>query len=166
MIKSGMFREDLFFRIRASTIVTLPLAKHNEDIPSLVSHFLRPMRMTKSREFRMNVDALEVMTHYTWPGNIRELRNTVESLCSSCRGIDVITRESVLWTLFEASKGDAANVVPFQSAKIDFERDYYRTLLIKFNGNISRAAKASGIERAYFSKRTKALGLSKEKVVK
>lgn len=161
MIKNGTFREDLYFRIKAATLVTLPLSKHKEDIPSLISHFLKPLRIERKMDFRMSVDAIDVMTHYTWPGNIRELRNTVESLCAACRGTEVITKESVLWTLFEENKGDSGNIIPFSAAKIDFERDYYRTLLIKFNGNISKAAQASGIERAYFSKRTKALGLSK-----
>ena len=62
-------------------------------------------------------------------------------------------------------KSDFLSIVPFQSAKKNFERDYCRTLLIKFNGNILRSAQASGIKLSYLSKRVKAMGLSKEKVV-
>jgi DNA-binding NtrC family response regulator len=167
MIKTGAFREDLYFRIKAATLVTMPLTKHKEDIPSLISHFLKPFRARKNRDYSMSVDALEVMMHYTWPGNIRELRNTVEALCAACRDHgDVITKESVLWTLSEAAKNDDAPVVLFSAAKMDFERDYYRTLLIKFNNNISKSSRAAGIERAYFSKRIRALGLAKGKEVK
>jgi DNA-binding NtrC family response regulator len=163
MIKCGTFREDLYFRLRAACIITAPLSKHKEDIPSLVNHFLRRVQADTNRNFEMSVEALEVIIHYTWPGNIRELKNVVESLCAITMETDVISKERVLWVLSESLKGDTAPVVPFSSAKIDFERDYYRTLLIKCNGNISMASRAAGIERAYFSKRIRALGLAKDK---
>jgi DNA-binding NtrC family response regulator len=162
MIKCGSFREDLFFRLRAALVVTQPIVKHKEDIPSLTNHFLKGMREVKHRDFEFSVDALETLTHYTWPGNIRELKNTVEVLCTAAQDTGIISRESVVWALSESGRGDNAPVTPFSTAKIDFERDYYRTLLIKFNGVISSAARAAGIERAYFSKRIRALGLSKE----
>jgi DNA-binding NtrC family response regulator len=165
MIKAGLFREDLYFRLRAATIITQPLCKHKEDIPPLINHFLSKQRRESGRDFSMSIEALDVITHYTWPGNIRELKNTIESLCSINQDSDVISKESVLWVLSEAAKGDTAPIVPFSAAKIDFERDYYRNLLIKFTGNISMASRAAGIERAYFSKRIKALGLAKEKFV-
>jgi two-component system nitrogen regulation response regulator NtrX len=165
MIKAGLFREDLYFRLRAASIVTSPLSKHKEDIPALINHFLSKQRQNTGREFSISIEALDVITHYTWPGNIRELKNTIESLCSMSQESDVISKESVLWVLSEAAKGDTAPVVPFSAAKMDFERDYYRNLLIKFNGNISMASRAAGIERAYFSKRIRALGLAKEKFV-
>lgn len=163
MIKAGLFREDLYFRLRAALIVTQPLARHKEDIPPLLNHFLKTCAASWKKQFSLSVDALEVLMHYTWPGNIRELKNTVESLCTIAQEEGAISRESVLWVLSEASKGDSAPVVPFSAAKMDFERDYYRNLLIKFNGNISAASRAAGIERAYFSKRIRALGLAKEK---
>lgn len=77
-----------------------------------------------------------------------------------------LSKENVIKHTPALEKSECLSVVPFQSAKKTFERDYYRTLLIKFNDNISRAAQASGIERAYFSKRAKALRLSKETVIK
>ena len=163
MIKCGSFREDLYFRLRAAAIVTQPLVKHKEDIPALIKHFLTRAREEKDRDFEMSVDALEVITHYTWPGNIRELKNTIQALCSLAQDSSVITRESVLWVISESARGDSTSVIPFSTAKIDFERDYYRTLLITFGGNISKAARAAGIERAYFSKRIRALDLAKEK---
>jgi transcriptional regulator with PAS, ATPase and Fis domain len=165
MIKAGLFREDLYFRLRAATIVTQPLAKHKEDIPALINHFLANQRQETGRDFSLNIEALEVITHYTWPGNVRELKNTIESICGINQESNVITRENILWVLSEATKGDSAPVVPFSAAKMDFERDYYRNLLIKFKGNISLASRAAGIERAYFSKRIRALGLAKEMFV-
>jgi DNA-binding NtrC family response regulator len=165
MIRAGLFREDLYFRLRAAAIVTQPLSRHKEDIPALINHFLLQQRQETGRDFSISIEALDVITHYAWPGNIRELKNVIETLCSVNRDSDVISRDSVLWALSEAAGGDAAPVVPFSAAKMDFERDYYRNLLLKYTGNISMASRAAGIERAYFSKRIRALGLAKEKFV-
>jgi two-component system, NtrC family, nitrogen regulation response regulator NtrX len=165
MIKNGLFREDLYFRIKGATIVTQPLTKHKEDIPVLIAEFLRKSREENGRDFALGVDAFDVLMHYTWPGNIRELKNTVASLCALTPAGGVITKENALRVLSETMRGaDEGPVVPFSAAKMDFEREYYRTLLIKFDGNISRAGRAAGIERAYLSKRIKALGLANEKV--
>ena len=162
MIKAGLFREDLYFRIRAATIVTQPLARHKEDIPVLINYFMNRLRAEKGTEFTLNVDAFDMLMHYTWPGNIRELKHTVELLCTMSKDGAMITRESVVWVLSMEASGDSGQIVPFSTAKKDFERAYYRTMLIKYNGNISMASRAAGIERAYFSKRLRALGIEKE----
>ncbi len=162
MIRSGMFREDLFYRLRARSIVTQPLTGHKEDIPSLTDYFMRTMGAAKGREFRLHEDALDVLRHYAWPGNIRELRNAVVALFEGALDTGTITRQNVLWVLSEAVHDGTVPVRPFAEAKMDFERDYYRALLLKFDGNISGAARAGGIERAYFSKRIRALGLENE----
>jgi DNA-binding NtrC family response regulator len=162
MIHSGMFREDLFYRLRASSIVTQPLVNHREDIPLLVNHFLNAAGAAMARTFTLHDDAREVLVHYAWPGNIRELRNTVGALCGVALDTGVITRQNILQVLSEAQQEGSLPVRPFSEAKMDFERDYYRDLLMKFGGNISGASRASGIERAYFSKRVRALGLEKD----
>jgi DNA-binding NtrC family response regulator len=160
MIVHGQFREDLFFRLKAALITTEPLNAHKEDVPALIKHFLSHMSSQNNREFIMSAEALEVMEHYSWPGNVRELKNTIETLCSLSRDSDLLDRENVLWVISETAGNDHSPVVQFSEAKIDFEREYYRKLLIKCNNNISMAARESGIERAYFSKRIRALGLA------
>lgn len=162
MIRSGMFREDLFYRLRAGSIVTQPLINHKEDIPPLADYFMHTMSVEKGREFRLHEDAVDVLRHYAWPGNIRELRNAVAALCEGALDTGTITRQNVLWVLSEVVREGTMPVRPFAEAKMDFERDYYRALLLKFSGNISGAARAGGIERAYFSKRIRTLGLENE----
>jgi DNA-binding NtrC family response regulator len=159
MVRDGSFRQDLFFRLKACMIQTESLATHREDIPCLVQHFLSRCQAKEQRPFSITAQAVELLVNYEWPGNVRELKNTIESLCTIAGKAGTITLESIEWLLNGVQRQSPSSVVPFAQAKIDFERNYYRSLLERFHGNISVAARVSGIERAYFSKRVKALGL-------
>ena len=75
MVQEGAFREDLFYRLNVFTLRLPPLRERKEDIPTLVDHFLK--MMPKSVE--ISSVALQMLMAYAWPGNIRELKNTVES---------------------------------------------------------------------------------------
>lgn len=84
-VKAGRFREDIFFRISAFTLVLPPLRERKEDIPEFVRFFTRHF----AREFAKNVtgfedDAVELLLSCSWPGNIRELRNVVERSVMLC----------------------------------------------------------------------------------
>jgi transcriptional regulator with GAF, ATPase, and Fis domain len=76
MVKAGKFREDLFYRINAFTMVLPPLSERREDIPLLISHFLEGA----PKPARLSSDALQILMNYSWRGNVRELRNTVERI--------------------------------------------------------------------------------------
>ena len=75
MVQEGTFREDLFYRLNVFTVRTPPLRERKEDIPTLVDHFLK--RMPKPIE--ISSVALQMLMAFAWPGNIRELKNTIES---------------------------------------------------------------------------------------
>ena len=161
MVRQGLFREDLYFRICACVIETEPLGTHTEDIAVLVNYFLERYNREHNRLIQIEPDAMDAIRHYAWPGNVRELKNAVASLCMTSNDKGVIRTDD----FFEVVAGTGGRrdtpVIPFSEAKNDFERNYYQTLLQKFDGNISQAARASGIERAWFSKRVKSLGLSR-----
>ena len=74
MVEEGKFREDLYYRLNVFSLVLPPLSERQEDIPLLVSHFLE----TAPTPARISSTALQVLMNYKWPGNIRELRNTIE----------------------------------------------------------------------------------------
>ncbi|RPJ42252.1 MAG: sigma-54-dependent Fis family transcriptional regulator, partial [Chloroflexi bacterium] len=87
MIRDGQFREDLYYRLKVVDLHLPPLRERGSDIPELVGHFLR---MQNARQ-GMNVTdvtprAIEAMMAYSWPGNIRELSNTVERAMLFCDG--------------------------------------------------------------------------------
>ncbi|MBA3037348.1 MAG: sigma-54-dependent Fis family transcriptional regulator, partial [Desulfobacterium sp.] len=74
MVKQGLFREDLYYRINVFLIQLPPLRERKEDIPYLADNFLE----NNSKSVNISNTALQLMTGYSWPGNIRELKNTIE----------------------------------------------------------------------------------------
>lgn len=81
-VKNSRFREDLFYRLNTITLRMPPLRKRKEDIPALLDHFLRNSRFGGAGQQIKKIDprVIDVLTNYEWPGNIRELQNTVERL--------------------------------------------------------------------------------------
>jgi len=162
MIKEGTFREDLYFRIKATQIATKPLNDHPEDIPELVEEFLLNADKVNGNQVKITPDAMDFLIHSNWPGNIRELRNTILSIRVNCVSTGLITRGSILEFFGKTDSSKGTPPLQFSRAKEEFEKDYYQNLLVRFSGNVSMAARAAGLERAYFSKRVKSLGFMVE----
>lgn len=85
LIEKGHFREDLYYRLKVINIEIPPLREHPEDIPGLAGHFIK----TNNPKMGLNIEnmtpaALELLKEYTWPGNIRELRNVIERAMIFC----------------------------------------------------------------------------------
>jgi len=86
-IKAGTFREDLYYRLNVIPIQLPSLRERRDDIPLLVSHFLKDKISPRTdRPFQMTRHAMEVMCAYDWPGNVRELENAVERAATLCDG--------------------------------------------------------------------------------
>ena len=80
-VKDGKFREDLFYRLNVIPIHIPPLRERQADIPILLNHFINDFNQTRGRKISgFSDDAMELLFHYNWPGNIRELENLVERL--------------------------------------------------------------------------------------
>ena len=78
-IERGHFREDLFYRLNAITITVPPLRERKEEIPALVANFIKLFNAENSKTIQnVSPDAMEILCQYDWPGNIRELKNTIE----------------------------------------------------------------------------------------
>ncbi|RUL85368.1 sigma-54-dependent transcriptional regulator [Tautonia sociabilis] len=86
LMRSGQFREDLFFRLSVFPIHLPPLRDRREDIPELAEHFLRSARTPEASGLRFGPRSLEELKSRPWPGNIRELRNAVEHAAIVARG--------------------------------------------------------------------------------
>ncbi len=90
-IAEGRFRPDLFYRLNVVPITMPPLRERQEDIPLLVEHFLDKHRFTAGGKVaRISEEAMAMLSRYTWPGNVRDLENTIERAVVLARG-DVIT---------------------------------------------------------------------------
>lgn len=159
-VNEGRFREDLFFRLSVVRLQMPPLRERREDIPLLVEHFLKeflgPEAMSQIEGFDR---AIEAFKRHDWPGNVRELRNVVEIACYSAkRPINLMTALFLGPMRRTESPPEAEHMAdrPFKEAKSQliagFEKEYIADLLRRCDGNISRAAREAGIERAYLQR--------------
>jgi DNA-binding NtrC family response regulator len=82
LVKRGLFRSDLFYRINVMPVTIPPLRERPEDISLLIEHFLR--RYSREDDLRLSAEALARLTSYSWPGNIRELRNVAQRIALTC----------------------------------------------------------------------------------
>jgi DNA-binding NtrC family response regulator len=90
LVEKGAFRADLYYRIDVVSIFLPPLKERKEDVPALAGLFIAEMNRKHGRSVRdLSPAALEKMTAYEWPGNIRELKNAVERAVIFCRGDEI-----------------------------------------------------------------------------
>jgi DNA-binding NtrC family response regulator len=87
MVKAGQFREDLYYRLNVFPIMVPPLRDRKEDIPALVDHFITRFAAEEGRKVRgITAEALSLLRAYAWPGNVRQLENTVFRAIVLCEG--------------------------------------------------------------------------------
>lgn len=162
MVEEKTFRQDLYYRIKGITITTLPLCKHCEDIPELSEYFLKAQKKPNIPQ-KITNDALELLIKYQWPGNIRELKNTIEVLSIAGLGKKEIDEDLV--RAFVNIDHDVASVQQkYKEAKanvlFEFESVYFITLLNHYKGNINQAASAAGMYRPNLLDKLKRLNIS------
>ncbi len=170
-IADKSFREDLYYRLNVLTVRMPPLRERREDIPLLATAFLaRACRETGIGEKEFSAEALAALAGRDWPGNVRELFNFVRRLTVFCRG-DVIGPKAVATADPDQSDpidGDdeAGMAAPYLEAKarvVDaFTRRYVERLLGQTRGNVSEAARLSGLERVSLQKILRRLGIAAE----
>ncbi len=170
-VRSGRFRQDLFYRLSVVRILLPPLRERPEDIPLLVEHFLKTHTFNRGSDGKQRVEgiereALDLLAGYRWPGNVRELVNVIERAVSFCEGQTIGVRDlPEQLRLAGASAGveAATGEITFKEAKerwvSSFERDYIVALLKKNHGNISHAAREADIDRKYFRKLMRKYGV-------
>lgn len=144
MVKNGHFREDLFYRINVMEITLPPLRERKSDIPLLADYFMAEL----SRQYNLKPKALskhvmEILVQYDWPGNVRELKNVLEKALILAE--DDIINADVLPVYLSAyiSSSDQQLWSPVDIS----ERKYIIQLMEKYEGNITRTAKALNIAR-------------------
>ena len=161
-------REDLYYRLGVISLVVPALSSRREDIGALARHFVSEFsEQLGSPPLKLGEDLLNAMRAYDWPGSVRQLRNVIETLMiiadkSSDKplGADALPREVM------SGAGQEVNAVleqslslPLREARMAFEREYMRSQLEKFEGNVSHMAKFVGMERSALHRKLKTLGL-------
>jgi two-component system response regulator GlrR len=146
-VRQGTFRDDLYYRIHVIPLALPPLRERKDDIPLLVSHFIKKYGTEMGRKVKgLAPAAMQRLMVHDWPGNVRELENTIEYAVAMTRE-DVITEDLILPT--KAVSAEQA-IKPLKEAKDAFEKTYLSRLLEIAQGNVSSAANLAGKYRADF----------------
>ena len=169
-IENGRFREDLYHRLNVVPVRVPSLADRREDIPLLVSHFMKRLSIASGLPMRhVSDEAIAVLQAYTWPGNVRQLRNIVERLLilATDDAAEMISADllpaSVNGRATSWSHGARTELIitlPLREAREIFEREYLLAQINRFGGNISRTASFVGMERSALHRKLKTLGVS------
>lgn len=142
MIKQGLFREDLFYRINTIHLEIPPLRERGDDILLFIETFLHRFTSKYQRpEIRMHEQTIEKLHSYHWPGNIRELQHVIEKAVILCEG-NVIRPKDIL--VKQSWKPQTTSIVPNLE---EVERQAIETAILHNNGNLTAAAEQLGISR-------------------
>jgi two-component system response regulator HydG len=158
MVEQGAFRQDLFYRLSVVPVELPPLRDRREDIPLLADHFLQHYAQKNRKTVRgFHRQSLDLLTAYHWPGNIRELENTLERAVILCLGDRVTPHE-----LPASVRGADTVVAPPMPAGMSLkeaERELVLRTLADTEGNRTRAAEILGISRQTLLNRLKEYGI-------
>ncbi len=153
LVKAGRFREDLYFRLRVVEIWLPPLRERPGDVPLLALHFLREIAAEYGKPVTdFTLDAMQALINYSWPANVRELRNAIEGAVALCKG-DKITLRDLPPNVRGAAAGPPAGARGLLAANgttptlKEAEKQLIIRALQETRGNRSLAARKIGISR-------------------
>jgi DNA-binding NtrC family response regulator len=169
-VDDGLFREDLYYRLNVIAIHVPPLRKRKDDIPLLAYHFMNKYSKRVGRDMRrISPEAMRLLRDSAWQGNVRELENAIEHAVVLSRGDTILPADLPFFRQEHESNafsdrppatpavftlpGELADL-PFAEAKkravIAFEKAYVDAMLDRTGGNVSEAARQSGLDRSNF----------------
>lgn len=161
LVREGRFREDLFYRLKVITLTVPPLRDRREDLPQLVETFLAQIcRANSLRPRRITAEAMNLLARYPWPGNVREMVNTLEAVVVAHPGetIDVAQLPSSIQT---AGAREIPRLKRTAGQTLhDMEAEAIRQALLAYGGSRTRAAEVLGIGVRTLRRRISELGLS------
>ena len=149
-IKEGKLRQDLYYRLNIIPITLPPLRDRLEDIQLLAEFFRAKYTINYNKHVTgFSPNALQKLLMHNWPGNVRELEHVVQRAVALSQ-LSIIRAEDIILTAFSSSPG----FEPFKRAKdrvvSQFERNYLQSLLLAYQGNITKAAEAAHKDRRAF----------------
>lgn len=173
LVTEGKFREDLYYRLNVFPIKLPPLRERKEDIPELVTHFLKKYCTSINKSIpTITPDALEILTNYHWPGNVRELEHTIERLSILVEG-DEIKPIHISTALFK-SDIQLGSVIPKTTEELkqikkqireastqELEKMFVIEALKRNDWNVTKAARDVNMQRSNFQALMRKYGIRK-----
>ncbi len=155
VIKTGAFREDLYYRLNVINIAIPPLRERREDIAELARHFLAKYAKKLAKPITdFTAEALELLSAYRWPGNVRELENVIERAVIVCESGTIGAED------LSISSYDAVADMSVNPSLEEMEKNYILRVLKEAGGNQSKASQLLGIDRKTLYLKLKKYGIS------
>lgn len=158
MISKGLFREDLYYRLKVIELTLPPLRERREDIFELSNFFLKK-HASEGKVFSISEEALQILEEYNWPGNIRELENVILRCVVLAKG-EVIEPADLPSELIE--KSDSDERIEDGKTLLDAETEFRKMFILRTLRRTKTKAEAAqllGINRTHFYKLLTQLGI-------
>ncbi len=146
LVKEGKFREDLLYRLSVITINVPALRERREDIPALISHFLKRFCPDDDTRPAISQAVLDALMNYSWPGNVRELEHAIERLCQFSRG-GIVTLDDLPSKIREKEKYQVRKLFEAMPTLDELGRRYLMHVLETTKHNKTQASEILGINR-------------------
>jgi transcriptional regulator with PAS, ATPase and Fis domain len=160
LVKQGLFREDLFYRLSTIAVEVPALRERRGDVPLLAEHFVAVLNDRYGTRRRLGERTLEALARHDWPGNVRELQHAIEAAVVVCEGEEILPRH-----LPRAVGGGSAPApaAPATEAALptleQMEREHVARALRAADGHRARAAKLLGISERNLYRKLREYGL-------
>lgn len=171
LVKSGQFREDLYYRLNVVPVKVVPLSERREDIALLADQFLSDYSKAHGHvKKHLTEEAATILKAYDWPGNIRQLKNLIEwVMIMSAEKPDLAITPDLLPPEIRSNMPSSPQVedsfellqLPLREARDYFEKKYLLSQVSRFYGNVSQTASFIGMERSALHRKLKSLGLKR-----
>lgn len=162
LLKEGLLRKDLYFRISTINIKVPPLRDRLDDLPLLARRFLQRFSEQYERKIRdFSPAAMSRLVHYDWPGNIRELESVIERAVLFCPGTEL--PPACLPEEFQTRGATSTLVIPPLVAMEEIEREAILQTLQRTSGNVKKSAQILRFPRPTFYRKLKKLGIKVER---
>ncbi len=158
MVKSGAFREDLYFRLNGA-VITLPPLRERSDLAALVARLLESRAFPDGTPRTISANALGILSSHSWPGNIRELVNVIDFACAVASNPEIAV-DDLPDEVFRRSRDDAASVSDEDAGREGHQAAALREDLRRAGWNISAAARLMGVDRTTLHRRMRKLGVT------
>ncbi len=151
-VEEGGFREDLFYRLKVVEIQVPPLRERSEDVPLLVRHYLDRLNRKLNRKVQgVTPEAMAILQHYSWPGNIRELVHFLEQIMTfhDLRVLDLSHLPEYLMAVADLVIPSETYADLKEKVLDDVGLKYFQKLMNYYHGNVSRVAEHAGLNRRH-----------------
>lgn len=170
-VAEGHFREDLYYQLNVVPIKPPPLRDHVEDVPDLLNYYVNYFVDQEGLTYRrFSMAAQNRLRNYSWPGNIRELKNLVQRLLILGSGEEISQEEveAAISNAPPAKTPEVSNIplnLPLREARERFERAYLLQQFRECDGNVARLAERVGMERTNLYRKLRALGIDPKRAL-